>query len=1474
MKKLLAGLIILVLANRLLAQSNAPVRLALIAETGDASTVADILTAQLSKDPQIQLLERDEIEKVYREQGLSAANKDYLKLGRILGADGLLLFNVVRTPQTTNFTARLIAVKPGVVLTDGSFPWPLKDTISWAESVAPYLNSFLPKLAVLVKDAIPVSVVNLRSAVQSAEAQETERQLKLLIIQRLSQERQFFVLERQKMQLLSGEKELKVDESAFWNGSYLLEGVVDQNGYSKETLTINARLTPPKGGAPLLFEASGSRTNLSEVINRLAAKVTELLKVNSVIKEWNTADEAAQYYEEAKWALKWGVLAEAQAAADSAWALGRRDIDSAIVRIRAYKNSLKAMRISVAGSIDSSIVDRPEPAERAQLTRMIKNLSESHPAILFETNTAGINYIVFDESPDPQAIDCAAHALQLYYEFSRASAEGELKVARDLKTGRRENSAWYNLGIEDLEAASEVLHSFYLVPASRKEVAEKLSDLRERARAVAELISRAPTIHDSYFVGERLATHDELDETIYSKPNIFSCQLKWGSLWQETPEDSIALYRELMGSPVFCYIHHILWSHQLQLPEEVDYADHNLEPPRLVAWKEQDRQRIPLVWGNFLKELSDSTNIFLQLEAKAIQFADANTEAQMGKTFTNFFDAVLANRDALVTNAVEVSYLNWGTDDLINSRRGVGPIPVSTPDSLQRQFYSDYRPKLEAMNREYWSKTVPRAQAGEAFKKQVEYLKNNTPYNHFEFIQVFQTRDYTKAQAMELLPLLTTYQSNLVAEAERKSPGNSFKTKHDSDWIEFYVGKRAKEILNPPAPKPNIETAQNTNRRPAQIAPSQVVPTMSEAPAKVVANVLLVNNFLKIPQNRFTATNIAGLKISANHWRNGTLLVDLTYRGDFYAGDYQEAAGVLLAAAAIYDPGKGRWEILEYPQGRTFDNSFGYKTRNIELFDGDFYLNVDGQIKKYRFNAKQWETLNVRVQNNSRLFAVDGHLYAADPEGILEITDGGKGTHILASTRRRPAASALDSLDNLGWPILFGGPNHSLCAITGDKVWAWNGSDWTESFSLIFPQASSEVEVFEDAVSFRFKLADYSAMLWLWEKSKPAPELILYQKSKPPPGVTLGSKPAAPPAKPLWTLPGADSLANSGAAVYKSNLYCFIDHAVVTRVSGHWTVAEKNGYHAKLICLNHDLPEPIVVPLKFDVERGQPPLRSLGEKFETAPWLTGATWMFFAGDTLYIGQPDSPGIWAIPVSEVEAAITAQKQLQLARKSQSAAAAEQARKTLLAKYDHNHNGVIDPEEKLEALDDPAFIEFELGNIDTNHNSRLDAEELVWFDPNQNKVLEPKEQAGIEIAQQLLAAKLLKEFDADGNGVLDRPEFDDLFQSSMGTNALPIHNFSFPFPDDNHNGWVDPEELASFLNWHTRGKLKVRGVSRSVLYNQMGVDPHQQVDPGQMFKAEVEFYWQHPGGITNGPPFNRRIPPGRGGVTNDMQNGKTP
>ena len=62
MKKILIFALPMLLALNLGAQTNEPaVRLALVAETDEASAASDVLTAQLSGNQKIQLLERNEI---------------------------------------------------------------------------------------------------------------------------------------------------------------------------------------------------------------------------------------------------------------------------------------------------------------------------------------------------------------------------------------------------------------------------------------------------------------------------------------------------------------------------------------------------------------------------------------------------------------------------------------------------------------------------------------------------------------------------------------------------------------------------------------------------------------------------------------------------------------------------------------------------------------------------------------------------------------------------------------------------------------------------------------------------------------------------------------------------------------------------------------------------------------------------------------------------------------------------------------------------------------------------------------------------------------------------------------------------------------------------------------------------------------------------------------------------------------------
>lgn len=1421
---------------KLPAQTNAPVRLGIVSETDETRTAADVLTAQLSSNGRIQLLERDQIEKVYHEQGLSAANRDDLKLGRILGADGLLLLNVVRTPYATNLMTRLIAVKPGVVLTDGSFPWPLKDTTAWAESVATYIHSFLPKLTVLAKDAIPISVVNLRASISSSGEKETERDLKLLTIQRLSQERRLFVLERQKMQLLSNEKELKSDESAFWDGSYLLDGIVDQNGYSKNTVTINARLTPPKGGAPLLFEVSGSRTNLSEVVNRLAAKVTKLLNVHSTVPEWTAANEAEQYYQEAKWALRWGIYPEAQAAADSAWALGKSDLACALVRVKSYLMAAPPDPNSVEqGSFYYS------PGKASVWHAELKEISDNHIATIFQTNSDQINYIAVNRLPDSRQVNDALHALDLYYAFGRSSPDGVPKIlTKGPGWNDWHNSDWYNLGVEDLVTASRVLQIFNCDHNLRQSIAEKLADLRALARSVANLISESPSVHQSYFVGNRVAVYDELANTIGEdggrNPNIFTCEAEWGCFWQETPEDCIALYRKLMSSPVFCYIHEKFW-----FPSE--YAPYRLPLPRVVAWKEADRERIPAIWQRFVQKLDTSTNLFLQLEGNALKLADSDSGTAMAESFTNLFKTMFENRDVLVTNNVDILYLDWQTGDLIE-RMG-GDLASATRDSLEHIYQAEYCPKLDAMEQEYRSKTVPALEFLPIFNEQVRYLKNKTPYAFRKFASLFNGIDednYSKSQAREILPLLAAYQSNLIAQAKSKSSFDRFKATNDSQWIGFSVVKPVREILNPPAPhlpsRPRIQTPP-----PAPATKTDMTTSVPTNAPETVTNIIVVNKFYAIPWERLidlTESERIGyshVNITAHRCFEGNLVLDFDY--DVFVNildpngnvmDHRAATG---SGIAIFYPGLGRWEVIRIP--KPTGNNYFYRT---VLWRGELVNCDGGQIRKYDFVARRWKVLKISDGNNYALFVVNGHLYAANGNIIFEITDGGNATRILASTRRRPPVSVLDTQD-LGTPTLFTGPDDSLRVCVRNKIFTWVGNDWREDFTIRAPSFTPEIT--PEGVVFRNTSASYpnlaASVSWLATKSN-QPDLCLSQKFR---ATRNGSYSPEPNPGQSWkqsrNLSPDVFLGNLPATADSSRLYLLLSHSKLRVIANDRNVVTQERvvaigkYSAELLVFSRGLPSPQKLYLRFSAVGGCPPAAgfdpSLPVPAHAIPTVP-PVWMLTASNMLFLGlekprnslPTDSqlgfgykPGVWLLPDSQLKTAIAEQRQIQRAgitqEKKRALAAAEQHQKVLarqwqdvLTKYDSNHNGRIDPDEKEAALADPVFIKFELDAIDTNHDDRLEAQELAWFDANQNGILDPPEAAGIAAAQKFLAVKLIKHFDQNGDGKLDQNEFAAVFAQNAATGMPgnpPLLEFSMY--DRNHNHELDASELQSYLEQYT-------------------------------------------------------------------------
>jgi len=1509
MKRIFLFFAYLIAAVSLAAQTNEPVKMAIVAESPDASGVCDILTAQLSANDKVRLLERDEIEKVYHEQGMSVENRDDVKMGRLLGADGLLMLDVEILTETnpiyglpqqvTNLTTRLIAVKPGVILSDEKFS--TGDFITWSSEYANYLSTFLPKLTMDPGSAIPISVVNLRSAISSEQDVEAEKALKSLTIQRLSQEQRFFVLERERMQEMEREKGFNADESAFWDGSYLLEGTVDPNGYSSDVITVDIRLIPPKGGAPLSFQVLGARTNLAEVINQMADKIAGLLRVQSDVPAWSAAEEASRFFAEAKWAMKWGEYPEAEAAADSAWALGKQDLECALVRVQSYNLDLSTHIEAIVNGENSytpgfDAQGKPvgPPPTEADILLNITNILADHPwGVTYKEaypapSVTSVRYAFVDSPPSAENVDRAIHALELYYNFSRNSPDGQPKVLWH-GPGWEDwhDSDWYKLGINNLVAASRVLQNFNLSLESQNANADKLAELRSLARSVATLISESPSVHDSYFVGDRPLTYDEPATTMEDQPNIFRCEVTWGCYWQERPEDALSLYRELMASPVFSYIHCDFWLRAVQ-------------SPRLIAWDENDQKRIPVVWNHFMDELDGSSSAFLRLENRALLLADANNEAETATAFTNLMNGVLENSDAFVTNNVEVLNLNWGLNALVQAMMRetvvteiyssdqsalgmtvnygiVGPIT----ESLRNLYHSYYEPKLKAIDQEFLQQL--------GFEQQKAYLENNTPYDDMKFTELFEPVHLSNNQAEQILPLVIAYKSNLISQClgviglqqqiRHYSDARSimqligtnvmhlrpaaiqqaFKFEDTIGDINF-LEDDVRKIVNTTSPSaaPAPENQPKTIVKSAPPLAPKPIPTQEpiSIPRETITNVTIVDTFIPIPmENLFQLQSYehldsSNVTITTHQVVDEKLLFDLHYTANVVS---EVAYGRNLdgSAVALFDPATRKWMVIDCPQGDLgSQNNFYYRTT---LLNGELFHSDAGKIWKYDRASGQWQPLVISDGNNYELFAVGGHLYAANESVIFEITPDGSATHILASVRRQPPMSLLDTA-GLGTPILFEGPDHSLRVCTDKKIYTWTGYDWRPDFDRLSSPYQPEIfpggVLFRSETEFSFLAANTNTtQLYLWQK-RVNPQILGFNPNNN----------STPTTDPRWKIPADLNLYEGSVSIEPDRQLILFDHSAIREIANDQQmltqekIVPKDGYDAELLNFSSDLLLPEHLFLQFVSPDGCPPL-SGGETASPAFGQPPPHWMAFLANKLFFGLemrrdgvPFSgsdrlgvgyqPGIWLLPWSEIQSGITAQEQEQLAQMAQDKAAAEKTRADILAKYDLNHNGVIDPEEKEAALKDSAFIAAELDTIDANQNGILDPEELAYFDVYHRKYPSAVEKAAIETTEHLLAQKLMKKFDANGGGILQQDEFRSLIQDIDSTDSPYWQMLYYGYK--NTDQCIDVEGITAYLKRQTVKEIAGSGIPQASFY--IPVQTMSRI-PDNFFEDAVDDYWQN-------------------------------
>jgi len=394
-----------------------PVKLAIIADGGEAGKAADILAPEFSRATNLVLLERKEIERVYRELSLSTENgTNKLKAGQLLGADGMFLVSAVQSDSRTYLDFRLVAVNPGVVLESYRQAWPITNYVVWAKLLHQHFEPQLAKLRGLGKDAIPLSILNFRAAVKNPNSLRLGNELTALLINRLGREQDLFLLERRGLPRAQFEKDLAVKDEAFWSGRYLLEGTLDAQNYQPDTVVVSVRLLPPENAPAIDFEINGPRGEPVVLAEKLAVKVLELLNKKPSGVDWQTAAEADQYLKEAQWAYRWGMVEEAQSASETAWALGTKSIDLAILRLRSFT---AAVRMSGEEGSAASFL-RPPMLRRLESTRRS-----------LEIYSEGSHYFsptITDTNKDWQIAgielaEAAAIRLGYYHEWYRSSPD-------------------------------------------------------------------------------------------------------------------------------------------------------------------------------------------------------------------------------------------------------------------------------------------------------------------------------------------------------------------------------------------------------------------------------------------------------------------------------------------------------------------------------------------------------------------------------------------------------------------------------------------------------------------------------------------------------------------------------------------------------------------------------------------------------------------------------------------------------------------------------------------------------------------------------------------------------------------------------------------------------------------------------------------------------------------------------------------
>jgi hypothetical protein len=672
MKKLSGILALVIMIMGLVAARGSEIKLGILCTDSSGASLADLLTVELAHLEGIAVLERTELDRIIREQSLNRSlSADFLKAGALAGADGLVILEPRQLSKGVSLNLRVVGIRYGVALGWWEYTVPSGEVSTWSKGAALQIKNLLPKLTSSEQRAVPISFVGFTSPASSPDTMLLEREINNLFLKRLGAEPDLLVLERQKLLESAFEKVLSGDDRKFWNGAFLLDGMINPEGISEGAVTVRFRLVGPEGKMAGESKISGSRTNLANLSAEFVQQVRQLLNSGSSTVTWDSAAEAKRFYDEAELAVRWGFWPEARADADAALALGKNDRDIRILRLMAY-----------AGLLADQI------ASKWQQCRPDYGVIVS-----------------YETPPSPESLPIALDAAHQI----RDALHSPVSVSDTQKLEQAVENAMGAIGLVTLK--------YYIGSELRRGHEDELSDLRAIMREVTdELLGNAETnqirIFDSNTSQQNalqsIETYGILGSGESGRPwgqlDVPMLLAKYGPLWQETPEGCVCLDRRLKVRLGFKIL-----DVELRKP-----ANESEWTPVLCGWKWADRRRIDEVSARAAKEnrlLDEARSNLLSI---AFPKRDLGIKGISGncQAASEFF---LANRDQLTTLSCRTAFASaldecWQRND------------DYLPDGIREELLTNTISPLREL-----LKTIDQATASQKFPAVQDYSSDPKP---------------------------------------------------------------------------------------------------------------------------------------------------------------------------------------------------------------------------------------------------------------------------------------------------------------------------------------------------------------------------------------------------------------------------------------------------------------------------------------------------------------------------------------------------------------------------------------------------------------------------------------------------------------------------------------------------------------------------------------------------------------------------